>query len=156
MQFISSRQLIDNFRNCTFDESQVGPYFLAHMILSAASSALAFGHSSIWNVPQGLAIIVITIFGVLHLKKRNGDTFGELFVYKYLCLGWIVTVRMTLLAVPTAVVLVALCSIMESANAIHPAKVIISIAYTIVYYWWIGILIAQSNDSRIKSGSAAD
>lgn len=87
----------------------------------------------------------------MHLKKQNGDTFGDGFVLKYLCLGWVITVRMLLLMIPVAVVLLTFASIIGGRDAMAPMGAILMIAFEIVLYWWLGLLIAASkaNDTLI-------
>jgi len=36
MQYISAEPLVKNFKNGTFQQSEIGPYFMAHMIFTAA------------------------------------------------------------------------------------------------------------------------
>ena len=36
MQHISAEPLVQKFKNGTFQQSEIGPYFMAYMILSAA------------------------------------------------------------------------------------------------------------------------
>ena len=156
MQIISAQPLIDKFRDGTFKEAEVGPYFMAYMILTAAVMGLAFGGPNPWDIAGGVASVVITIFGVLHLKKKNGETFGDLFVSKYFCLGWVITVRMLLLAIPAAVVLFAFASIIGGADAINPAGAIFTIALEILFYWWLGSLFAQSNNSNSEQADAGN
>jgi len=147
MQWLSAQPLVDKFRNGTFEEAEVEPYFMAYMIFDAVVMAFALGDSNPMHVVTGLASVVITIFGVLHLKKQNGETFGRLFVVKYFCLGWVVSVRMLLLAIPAAVVLYAFAAIIGGRSALGPMGVLFTIGWEILFYWWLGKLIAQSNNS---------
>ena len=152
MQVISAQPLIEKFRNDTFEESEVGPYFMAYMIFMAVAWLFAFGEPNPWDVAAGVASIVITIFGVLHLKKQNRESFGNRFVAKYFCLGWVITVRMLLLVIPAAVVLFALAAIIGGDGAIDPAGAIFTIAFEILFYWWLGSLFAQSNKPISEQG----
>ena len=145
MQVISAAPLIEKFRNGAFEESEVGPYFMAYMIFMAIVWIFAFGEPDPWDIAAGIASVAITIFGVLHLKKRNLGTFGNHFVSKYFCLGWVITVRMLLLAIPAAVVIFALASIVGGDDALSPAGALFTIGFEVLFYWWLGSLFAQSN-----------
>lgn len=145
MQVISAAPLVQKFRDGTFEQSEVGPYFMAYMIFMAVMWIFAFGEPNPWDIAAGLASVVITVFGVLHLKRQNLDTFGNDFVYKYFCLGWVITVRMLLLVIPAAVVIFALASIVGGDDALSPAGALFTIGFEIVFYWWLGSLFAQSN-----------
>ena len=155
MQIISAQPLVDKFRSGTFEESEVGAYFLAYMIFMAVMWIFAYGEANPWAIAAGVASVVITVFGVLHLKGQNGDSFGNQFLAKYFSLGWVITVRMLLLAVPSVVVLFAFASIVGGDDAIAPMGALFTIGFEIVFYWWLGLLIAQSNGGKGENGIAA-
>ncbi len=96
--------------------------------------------------------MVITIFGVFHLKQQNQGTFGKQFVIKYYCLGWILTVRMMLLAIPRVAVISALAAIMGAKETIDPAGALFSVGFEILFDGWLGLLLAQSNESFSQQG----
>lgn len=154
MQFISARPLIEKYRSGTFQESEVAPYFMAYVILMAIVTGFAIGDMNPWSVASGCASIVITIIGVLHLKRQNNDTFGNGFLSKYFSLGWVITFRMLLLAIPVAVVMYALASIVGGKDAIDPAGAIFTISFEVLFYWWLGVLIAESNQSKSEQAVA--
>lgn len=148
MQILSAEPLIEKFRKENFKQSEVGPYFMADMIFTAVAWILVFEKSTLWDIAAGLASVVITIFGVMHLKKQNLDTFGNDFISKYFCLGWIITVRMLLLAIPFAVVIIALESIIGGNDALSPARALFTVGFEILFYWWLGSLFAQSQSEQ--------
>jgi len=153
MQFLSAQPLIEKYRNGTFDESQVGPYFMAYMILTSALWTFAYGEPDPWSIASGAASVVITVFGILHLKKQNGESFGNHFLSKYFSLGWVTSIRMVLLAIPAAVVFFALSHIVGGPEAISPAGALFGIAFEVAFYWWLGLLFAQSNGAKLAQDS---
>ena len=148
MEFISAKPLIEKYRSGTFQEAEVAPYFMAYVILMAIVGGFAFGEMNGWSVASGIASIVITIMGVLHLKKQNDDSFGNSFLSKYFSLVWVVTFRMLIMAIPAGVVIFALASIAGGDEAIEPAGAVFTIAIEILFYWWLGLLIAESNEPK--------
>ncbi|WP_347441839.1 hypothetical protein [Rubritalea sp.] len=156
MQIISAAPLIDKFQNSTFKQSEVGPYFMAYMIYMAVGWIFAFGEPNLWDIAAALASVVITVFGLLHLKSKNLDTFDNNFVIKYFCLGWVITVRMLLLVIPAAVVIMALASIVGGDDALSPAGALLIIGFEIVFYWWLGLLFEQSNQPQSEQDAAID
>ena len=78
------------------------------------------------------------------LKKQNGNTFGGGFLLKYFSLGWVVTIRLLLLAIPAGVVLFGLGVIVGGVRSIEPVGAIFVIAFTIADYVWLGRLIAET------------
>ena len=153
MQFISSKQLIDKYRSGTFQEEEVAPYFMADVILMAIVAGFAFGDMNAWSVASGLASIVITIMGVLHLKRQNGDSFGNSFLSKYFSLGWVITFRMLILVIPAAVVIFGVSSIIGGDDAIEPTTAVFTIAFEVLFYWWLGLLIAESNKTQSEQAA---
>ncbi len=148
MQFISAKPLIEKYRSDTFQEAEVAPYFMAYVILMAIVAGFSFGDMNDWSIASGFASIVITIMGVLHLKKQNNDSFGNSFLSKYFSLGWVVTFRILVMAIPAAVVILALASIVGGDDAIEPAGAVFTIAIEILFYWWLGLLIAEANQPK--------
>jgi hypothetical protein len=154
MQFISAKPLIDKYRSGTFQESEVAPYFMAYVILVTIVTGFSIDDMNPWSVASGFASIVITIIGVYHLKRQNNDTFGNGFLSKYFSLGWVITCRMILIAIPIAVVMFAFASIVGGNDAIDPAGAIFTISFEVLFYWWLGVLIAQSNQSESEQDAA--
>jgi hypothetical protein len=148
MQFISAKPLIEKYRRGTFQEAEVAPYFMAYVIMIAVVTGFAVGDINPWSIASGFASIVITIMGVLHLKRQNHDTFGNGFLSKYFSLGWVVTFRMLLLAIPVIVVTFALASIVGGDDAIDPAGAVFIIGFEVLFYWWLGLLIAEANETK--------
>ena len=146
MQIISAQPLIEKFRSGTFRESEVGPYFMANIILTAAVFALPAEDLTSWEIAAGVASIVITIFGVLYLKTKNDDSFGNQFLAKYFSLGWVITVRMLILAIPLGVVDFGIASIVGGDDALDPAHAILVTAFEVGFYWWLGTLFEQSSE----------
>jgi hypothetical protein len=153
MQIISAQPLIESFRDGTFEESEVGAYFMAYMIFMAVMWIFAFGELNPWDIAAGVASVVITIFGVLHLKRQNSDSFGNQFLAKYFALGWVITVRMMLLAIPALVVCFAFASIVGGNDAFAPMGALFTIAFESLFYWWLGMLIAQANQTKSEQDS---
>ena len=148
MQFISAKPLIEKYRRGTFQEAEVAPYFMANVILMAIVTGFAFVDVNGWTIATGFASVVITIMGVLHLKKQNGDSFANSFLSKYFSLGWVVTFRMLVMAIPAAVVIFVLVSIVGGNDATGPAGAVFTIALQILFYWWLGLLIAESHEPK--------
>jgi hypothetical protein len=147
MQFISARPLIEKFRSGTFREEEVGPYFILYVMLAAIAPLLVSYKQSAWYSPEKISTVVITLLGILYLKKQNGGTFGNSYLSKYFTLGWVIAVRTVLLSIPVGVVLFALASLIGGPRAFVPAGIIFDIAFEVTFYWWLGKLFAACNPS---------
>ena len=118
---------------------------MAHMIFIAAFWIPApHQEFTLLDSARALALVVITVFGVLYLKKQNLDTFGNDFASKYFCLGWVIAVRMSLFRIMFAV----LPFIVDMGEAEQPIFTSVVIGCEIVHYWWLGSLFAQSNQTQ--------
>jgi hypothetical protein len=148
MQYISAEPLVQKFKNGTFQQSEIGPYFMANMILSAAFWIFSYRQATVWDILGALASVIITFFGLLHLKEQNLDTFGNDFASKYFCLGWVIFVRTLLFSILAGVVIVVLTSIVGLGEARKPIMTLVAIGCQIIYYWWLGSLFAQSNQTQ--------
>lgn len=122
---------------------------MAQMICTAVVWIFAFGESDSWDIATTIASVPITIFGILYLKKQNGGSFGNRFLSKYFCLGWVISVRMLLLAMPTMIVVFVVVTIIGGDDALDPVFALFAIAVEVLFYWWLGSLFSQSN--RLKS-----
>ena len=156
MQFITAKPLIEKYRRGTFQEDEVAPYFMAYVILTAIVVEFTFGDMNGWAVASGFASIVINIMGVLHLKRQNNDSFGNNFLSKYFSLGWVISFRMLLISIPSAVVIFALASIVGGDDASGPAGALFDIAYSVLFYWWLGLLFAESNTHRSEQDAPSN
>lgn len=145
MQLVSARPLIDQFRDGTFEESDVGAYFMAWMILSTVAWVFATGEPDWWQILARTVAVVITVWGVLHLKKKNQNTFGNQFVCKFFCLGWVVTIRMLLVGIPVSAAIVTIVFILGGYHAAETSAALILATFEIVFYFWLGFLFEQAN-----------
>ncbi|MBK1832446.1 hypothetical protein [Roseibacillus ishigakijimensis] len=144
MQFISAKPLVDRFQSGEISESEVGPYFMAYMILMAFTSSFLVGDLDFWDVTMGFSSVVITLFGVLYLKQQNGDTFGDQFLLKYFCLGWVVSVRIYLLTIPAMAIVFSLTALFKGVHAFWPLLTLLGITLEVLFFWWLGKLFSAS------------
>ena len=144
MQLLSAKPLIEQFRQGTFRDEQIGPYFIAYVVLESVGYLVASIGSSEWDIAAAAAGVVITVFGVLYLKRMNGDTFGHQFLQKWFALGWVIAVRVLLIAIPAAVMWISTAVVIGGEDAIAPASAVFSILAQVGVFWWIGSLIQQA------------
>ena len=144
MQFISAEPLVGKFRSGTFEEAEVGPYFMLYMVLTAIAGALYVREVDAWDIASGIASIPITFLGLLYLKEKNGGTFGNQFLAKYFSLGWVVALRMLLIGIPAMIAVIAIATITGGDKAVAPASCLFFIAFEVAFYGWLGELIRRS------------
>ena len=123
---------------------------MANVILGGLCVFRFVGDMNVWFIASGFASIVITVMGVLHLKERNNDSFGNSFLSKFFSLGWVVTFRMLVMTIPAGVAIAAMESIVGGDDTTGPVGALFAIAFEILYYWWLGLLIAEANEPISK------
>jgi len=144
MHFISAKPLIEKFRNGTFEETEVGPYFMINMIILTLVVIPVANERDLWMTAAGIVSVVITIFGILSLKKKNGNSYGNHFLSKYYMLGWVTCIRMIFLTVPIAFGLCFLGRMIGGHEAACIIGSLIVILFNLAYYWWLGRLFEKS------------
>jgi uncharacterized membrane protein len=154
MQFISAKPLIEKYQRGTFDDATVGPYFMAYMVLMAVSALGMFMDVTSWDIFAGVLSVVITVFGVFHLKRQNQGTYGRQFLSKYFTLGWIVSIRMLLIVVPFLVFFSVIFQLIGGDEAAAAVGAVFTILFEVAFYWWLGLLIAQSSESQSEQCDA--
>ena len=152
MEIIRIKPLVERFRNGTFTDEEVGPYFLAYVILETVSHALPYTEFTLWDVVGSIATVVITIFGILHLRTQNRGTFGNGFLNKYFALGWVIAVRTILIALPLGVLVIFFTQSVGGEAAVAPMAAIFVIALGVFFYWWLGLAFAKSQPATAQQG----
>ncbi len=146
MYFLSSKTLIKRLRTNDFKDFEVAPYFLASMLLQALSMFSAFSYRDPWNITAGILVLFITYGGIMHVRNKNGGTFGNGYLNKWFTLGWVTAVRTFLIGVPVLITLTLICSSMDRNDGPLAAIAIFNITYNIAFYWWLGALVEETND----------
>jgi len=137
-----------------FADGEIAPYFFAYAILESVMWIFAFGEANPWDIAASVASVVITVFGILYLKKKNGDTFGNGFLNKRFALGWVIGVRIILIVIPSAVALFAVATIIGGEGAVDPAGALFVIMVEVLFYWWLGQLFLESHPREVCSGGS--
>lgn len=144
MQFISAKPLIKAFQKDTFKIDSCGPYFILYVFLGTLAATLPSENYTVWDFATLLSSIILNIFGVLYIKQRNSDTWGNHFFAKYFTLGWVTTVRTTLIFIPAFIFLLTIAAIFGGDQAYAPATTMGTIIFEVFYYWHLGVLYVQS------------
>ncbi|MES2995693.1 MAG: hypothetical protein V4733_02685 [Verrucomicrobiota bacterium] len=145
MQFISAKPLIEKFRERTFRDNEVAPYFIVQTLVVAFTNYLAFGDDPTgWDFGLAVSAVIITLWGIFHLRKKNGGAFENGFLNKWFALGWVVGIRIGLGAIPIFVALFAFSEFMGGEGAMDAAWYIISILFEIAFFLILGRLFSLS------------
>ncbi|MDF1798223.1 MAG: hypothetical protein P1V81_03535 [Planctomycetota bacterium] len=144
MHWISSDSLVERFRTNRFESGEVEPYFFATMLVGALGMVVPGYVMTAWDLVAGIAGIAITIWGLLHLKAKNGGSFGGGFLERYFALGWVTGVRLFLFSIPVAVVFFGAAAVVGGDDALDPAFAVFAVTMAFAWYHNTGRLFAAS------------
>jgi hypothetical protein len=146
IQMLSAAPLVEKFRTNSFEESDIGPYIIATLVFQTVMIALPGGPTTWWGITSSISMIIVTIFGMFYLKKKNGNSFGDGFILKFFSLGWVITVRIFLLAIPIGMILFGFIFALRDYHLIEPFGAMIGIALAVWQIVWLGRLIAATRE----------
>ncbi len=144
MYWITSEALVEKFRTGTFQTEEVEPYFMASAVVGGLGFIGLGSQVTVWDYLAGIAMLCITIGGVLHLKRQNGGTFAGQYLERYFALGWVTGVRLLLVGIPAAVILFGIAAAAGGEGAVYPISAAYFTAITFAWYWYTGILFEES------------
>ncbi len=101
MYFIQYDPLKERLRNRSIDDRAALPYFLLFCVLEAlAISIPGVAYKNKWDYISTLLTLLVTIWGVIFVYRRNGGRKGYDLIQKFVVLGWVVAVRFLIGAIP--------------------------------------------------------
>lgn len=141
MQMLSAKPLIEKFKNNDFKDEEVAPYFIAYVTLEAITYFFLVGEMTSQIFIENTCTLLITIFGVLYLKRQNNNSFANGFLNKWFSLGWVITVRMFLMLIPICIAFAIFVPTQSSSFTIF------FIFFQLFFYWWLGQNFIDSQSS---------
>lgn len=149
MYHLSAKPLIERFRNDEFEDREVAPYFVLNTMLGVLLAHFSTGISGTWDIATGIILLIGTYAGIMHLRNKNGGTFGNGYLNKYFTLGWITLVRSLILTIPIAIALMAIGYEVGVENCTAVVALVYTIIYLFIYFYWLGALIAKTHTKTI-------
>ncbi len=145
MYWITTDALVEKFRTGSFEPDDVEPDFMAQSVLGALA-IVGGGVVTGWNIVAALGCVVVTIGGVLHLKRQNGGTFARGYLERYFALGWVTGVRLIVVSVPLAWVLFLILAGTMGEELSHAFSALFILGLTFAWYRYTGILFDESQE----------
>ncbi|HMO41602.1 MAG TPA: hypothetical protein PKE26_17225 [Kiritimatiellia bacterium] len=109
MHFISYWPIKNQLRDRTLSDREALPYLVVFVAISAALLSIPlFNGFNNWDLINLVLAVLAAIAGVLYSFKQNGGRKGHDLIQKFVVIGWIVTVRSTLVLIPLTFVLMYL------------------------------------------------
>lgn len=136
MYFWKVEKLKEDLKKQTVAEGELFKYLFATVVAYCLGLMLPYT-ADIWYKLSTLLMTIITALGLYYVYKCNGGKNGKNFLDKYVSLGWVVSVRWSVLvALPSIiVVLIVLGEIGPNLYAIE--GFLIDLVY-VSYFWMLG------------------
>lgn len=136
MYFWNVEKLKEDLKKQTVAEGEFFKYLFATVVLYCLGLMLPYT-ADIWYKLSTLLMTIITASGLYYVFKCNGGKNGKNFLEKYTSLGWVVSVRWSVLvALPSIIIsLIILGVIGPSLYVIE--GFLIDLVY-VSYFWMLG------------------
>jgi len=151
MYFIKYLPLKDQLRCRSVTDREALPYLATFAALTALVGAIpltdGFNH---WDAISAFFSVVLAIGGIVYAYHQNGGRAGNDLIQKYVILGWVVSFRFLLIAIPTIIVLMIVGDLMGllSWDSTGPFDASCIFAFEFILYQRIGRHI---RDTRNRS-----
>lgn len=151
MYFVKYQPLKDQLRSRSVTDREALPYLAIFAALTALAGAfpLTDGFNR-WDAISAFFSVVLAIGGIVYAYHQNGGRTGNDLIQKYVILGWVVTFRFILIALPTMFVLTFVGAMIGlfSWHSTGPFGVVCVFAFEVILYQRIGRHI---RDTRSRS-----
>jgi hypothetical protein len=135
MYFLNIRAVKNRLQMGTPSSGEALPYLLAYFLLVQAAIAFPGTLESGWDRMVIAVEFVAAVSGTLALYQANGGSDGRDFIIRYFVLGWVVSLRILLLAVPLiALAAFALLLLGVDVESTGPFDVLYMLIFNIVFY----------------------
>lgn len=141
MYFIKYQPLKNQLRCRSVTDREALPYLAIFAALTAFVGAIpltdGFNH---WDAMSAFFSVVLAIGGVVYAYQQNGGRTGNDLIQKYVILGWVVSFRFMLIAIPAMIVLMIVGDLLGlvSWDSTGPIDVLGVFVFEVILYQRIG------------------
>ncbi len=96
MYFISYQPLKDQLRVRSLSDHEALPYLVISVALMGLVGAIPLIDFNQWDLISAFISVIIAVTGTIYAYHQNGGRAGYDFIQKYIVIGWVVGVRVTL------------------------------------------------------------
>jgi hypothetical protein len=147
MYFIHYDPLKERLRNRSIDDREALPYFLLFCVLEVVAISIpAIEYKNKWDYISTVLSLLVTIWGVMYVYRRNGGRRGYDLIHKFVVLGWVVAVRFLTGAIPIGLAVYFFAwhfGLTGDENTLFDA--LFFTAFEIIYYQRLGKHIADTS-----------
>ncbi len=143
MYFLQLDSLKRDLAARAISEREALPYYLWLGGLSLLAPTLAVGNRNLWDIATDVGVCAVFLVGTVLAYGRNRAAGGHDFFIRYICLSWVVGLRVTLVSVFAALpgVLLEAYVLGEFPEHTTPFETSFVIGTIAILYWRIVVHI---------------
>jgi len=158
MYWISYQPLKDRLKKRSVSDREALPYLL----LLTASEAIALSvpaasEMNKWDIIETILNVIVTLFGVFYVYRKNGGNSGYDIIQKFIVLGWVVAVRYILIVIPVGIFIYFVKE--YHAPSGDETTILDAVFFTVlsaIYYERLGRHIADTNEKSGEQSTPLD
>lgn len=154
MYILNIKALKKDLVNGPLPEKETIKYLLPFLLFTGLGSIFHSKHYDTWSFIWGLSSFAITLLGTLYIYKINFGSSGVNFLQRYLVVGLVVGIRITLFCViPGLMIIILIARIVFNNHG--GSKWYIFLFYIIIdliMYWRIGFHVGQIANGKCGDG----
>jgi hypothetical protein len=151
MYFIKYQPLKDQLRSRSVTDREALPYLVAFSALTAfvCGIPLVDGFNR-WDAISTFVSVMLAIGGIIYAYHQNGGPAGNDLIQKYVVLGWVVSFRFILGAIPAIVAVMIVGDLMGllSWDSTGPFDVACTFVFEAILYQRIGRHIRDTSSTK--------
>lgn len=155
MYFIKYHPLKEKLRDRSVTDREALPYLVIFAACTALVGAIPLtGGFNHWDAVSACSSVVLAIGGIVYAYHQNGGRIGNDLIQKYVILGWVVSFRFLLIAIPAVIALMIVGDLMGlvSWDSTGPFDALCAFVFEVILYQRIGRHI---RDTRNRSSEPA-
>ncbi len=142
MYFWNIESLKSDIKNNNLTEKERFKYAFVYIVVTAIAMELMFysgyATSNIWDIVNSVFTVMLVFIGTIFAFKANGGSSGNDFLGRYFSIGFVLTIRFSLLLIPLMAALMGYYFYAYGAEeeiASQPIDMIPFIIWGIALYW---------------------
>ena len=149
MHFISYHPLKERLQSRNLSDGEALPYLIVYLVFTTLAIGLPLNGSNYngydW-ISFLLSILTVT-GGVFYAYRKNGGKQGYDLIQKYTVLGWVVTFRFLLIAIPVFLAAYLLAEGLSlSSDETGLFDIVVILVFEVLLYWRIGRHIGDTHN----------
>lgn len=137
MYFWKIKNLKKDLIQNPLSEKEQFKYLLATNILSFLAIIPLRGNNT-WYVYSRIVLFIILVLGTYYIYKMNGSSNGKYFLQRFLSLGWIISVRLSVIVFLASIVISLIVFSIDISQYLSIYHFVVPILISLIYFWLLG------------------